>query len=135
MVSSQKILLTLMLFPIFQVLNSLGTYWLLRHFTHLSAETAKTLALAVFFLVPVYALILVRSYDTLWTTFKKFKYMAMKVFKRDLVDEFEKQMRRLAVGIREAVERHGKSVFVEFEGMRILKREDLGEISSPRRKL
>lgn len=44
-------------------------------------------------------------------------------------------MRELARGIRAAVEKYGKTVFTEdFDGMRILKREELKEIATPRHK-
>lgn len=64
---------------------------------------------------------LVRSYDTFGATFKKFKYLAYKLFKRDMIDEYEQKMRKLATEIRGAVDKFGKTVFSDFEEMRILK--------------
>lgn len=52
-----------------------------------------------------------------------------------MIDQYEKSMRELARGIRAAVEKYGKTVFTEdFDGMRILKREELKEIATPRHK-
>jgi hypothetical protein len=69
------------------------TYFFLTKFTKFRPETNYKIAIAVFLLVPVYALMMVKSVDSLGRTFKKLKHMFIKVFKRDLLDTYEKNMR------------------------------------------
>jgi hypothetical protein len=57
---------------------------------------------------------LVRSFDTFGATFKKFKYVALKLFNRDLVEDYEKKMKKLANFIRDMVDKYGKTVFTDF---------------------
>jgi hypothetical protein len=91
-VGSYKITASFLLFPIFQIINALITYFLLTKFTKLRPETNKKIAIAVFLLVPIYALMMVKSVDSLGRTFKKLKYMFIKVFKRNLLDTYERNM-------------------------------------------
>lgn len=73
-----------------------------------------------------------RSYDTLGATFKKFKYLALKLFKRDMIDQYEQKMRELSRVIRGGVEKYGKTVFNEqFDEIRIIKKEELHDIRTP----
>ena len=124
-VGSYKIMVSLVLFPIFQIVNSLLTYFVLTKLDKFSVTTNRRIALAVFFLVPIYALIMVRSVDSLGQTFKKLKYMFIKVFKRDLLDTYEKNMRELSRAIRSAVDKFGGSVFTDFDDIRIIKKDEL----------
>jgi hypothetical protein len=124
-VGSYKIKLSVILFPIFQIINALMTYYLLGKFTNFTPTTNKRIALAVFFLVPIYALMMVRSVDSLKRTFKKLKYLFIKVFKRDLLDTYEKNTRELSQNIRSAVDKFGETVFPDFEDIRILKKDEL----------
>lgn len=133
-VGSYKIMVSLVLFPIFQILNALFTYFVLAKIGKFSPTTNKRIAWGVFFLVPIYALVMVRSVDSLGQTFKKLKYMFVRAFKRDLLDTYERNMRELARGLRSAVDKFGGTVFSDFDEIRIIKREDMPELPSPRGK-
>lgn len=127
-VGSYKILVSLVLFPIFQVFNSIMTYVVLSNLTNWKPETVKKLAIAVLILVPLYALFMVRGLDSLGHAFKKLKYLFLKLFKRDSLDLYEKKVRELARHIRTAVDKYGKDVYNDFEEKRILKKGELVEI-------
>lgn len=131
-VASYKMMLSLVLFPVFQILNALLTYFVLSKIGKFSSTTNRRIALAVFFLVPIYALVMVRSVDSLGRTFKKLKYMFVKVFKRDLLDTYEKNMRNLSRAIRSAVDKFGGTVFEDFEEKRIIKKDELMELPTPK---
>lgn len=113
-VGSYKIMVSLVLFPIFQVINTVMTYIVLSKFTNWKPETIKKLSLAVLVLVPLYALFMVRGLDSLGHSFKKLKYLFLKLFKRDSLDLYEHKVRELARHIRNAVDKYGKDVYNDF---------------------
>lgn len=41
--------------------------------------------------MPIYALILVKSYDSLGRSWKKLKYLLMRVFKRSIYSQYEEK--------------------------------------------
>jgi hypothetical protein len=92
-VGSYKLLLSMLYFPISTGIHSLILFKILKKFTKFGTAKCVKICLLMFFLMPVYALIFVQCYDSLGVSWTKFKYLFMRLFKRNIYDEFEEKKR------------------------------------------
>jgi hypothetical protein len=87
-VGSYKILLSTILMPLTCAGHSALLYFVLQKFTKLSKPTILKLALGLFALQPIYALLFVKSYDSFNRSWEKLKFMFMRLFKPSIYEEF-----------------------------------------------
>lgn len=83
-VGSYKIMLSSFLLPLTCAAHSTILYFLLKKFTKLAPKTILKLALGLFALQPIYALLFVKSFDSLKRSWKKMTFMFWRVFKRGI---------------------------------------------------
>lgn len=79
------------------------------------------MCLLVPLLMPLYALLLVRSYDSLGRSWKKLKYLLLRVFKRSIYTRFEEKKKELSSMIVKMVDEYGEKVIEDFDHTRIIK--------------
>ena len=99
-VGSYKILLSLLLFPFTNILNSFIIYKLLDYYTELEDSTCFKIVLLVYFLLPFFLTFMVRSYDSMFRTINKLKFYITRLFKRDIYIDIMKKRKHLSVHIR-----------------------------------
>lgn len=83
-VGSYKILLSMIYFPITTAAHTYILYKCLRKFTEFETSKCWRICMLVPALMPIYALIFVQSYDSLGRSWKKLKYLFMRLFKRNV---------------------------------------------------
>ena len=88
-VGSYKILLSMIYFPITTGLHTAILYKCLRKFTEYSKEKCWKICLLVPLLMPLYAFLLVKSYDSLGRSWHKLKYLFIRLFKRSVYTEIK----------------------------------------------
>ncbi len=75
-------------FPLTSIGHSTALYFALQKWTDFSKIKSVKLAVGLSLLMPIYALILVKSYDSFGSSFKKLKYLFTRIFKRDIYEQF-----------------------------------------------
>ena len=71
--------------------------------------------------MPIYALVFVQSYDSLGRSWRKLKYLFMRLFKRNIYTEFEEKKRKFSRKIVDMVDQYGDEVIEDFRATRIIK--------------
>lgn len=71
-------------FPITTTIHTFILYKCLRKFTDFDVSKCWKICLLVPLLMPIYALIFVQSYDSLGRSWKKLKFLFMRLFKRSI---------------------------------------------------
>lgn len=81
-VGSYKIMIGSVLLPLTAVVHSFLVYLALGKWTKLENKTKLQICLGLFALQPIYALLFVKSYDSLFRSYKKLKYFFARLFKK-----------------------------------------------------
>ena len=71
------------------MIHTAAAYKCLKSYTDLESSNCLKISLLIPLLMPVYAWILVKSYDSLGRSFTKLKYLFVRIFKRSVYGEFE----------------------------------------------
>ena len=90
-VGSYKILLSMIYFPITTVLHTFLAYQCLNRFTDYEPTKCLKLSLLIPLLLPIYAMIIVKSYDSLGRSFAKLTTLFVRMFKRSMYTEVEEK--------------------------------------------
>lgn len=77
-------------------------------------KKAVKLSLLVFALQPIYALLFVKSYDSLKRSWKKLKFMFMRMFKSNIYTDFNREKKEIQKKIMKAVDNYGSEVVENF---------------------
>ena len=80
--------------------------------------------------MPLYALALVKSYDSLGRSFKKLKFLFARIFKRSVYTQFDAKRKELSQEIMNMVEKYGGEVIKDFATNRIVKPDEIQPNSS-----
>ena len=75
--------------------------------------------------MPIYAYLLVKSYDSFGRSFTKLKLLFLRLFRRSIYTEFNTKKKELGGKIMELVDKHGGDVVEDFEMNRIVKPEEI----------
>ena len=124
-VGSYKILLCTYLMPLTCAVHSTLVYFLLKKFTKIAKNNILKIALGMFALQPIYALLFVKSYDSFKRSWYRLKFLFMRLFKPNIYDDFNRSKREIQKKILDVVEEMGDKVVENFEENRILKKEEL----------
>ncbi len=121
-VGSYKIMLSSFLLPLTCAAHSTILYFALKKFSKLEPKTILKLSLGLFALQPIYALVFVKSFDSLRRSWKKLTFMFWRMFKRDIYTEFNREKKELQKKIMEMVNQLGEEVVENFKENRVLKK-------------
>jgi len=113
-VGSYKIMLSSFLLPLTCSLHSTLFYFVLKKYTKLAPGTVLKVALGLFALQPIYALLFVKSYDSFNRSWKKLKFNFLRLFKRDIYTEFNREKKDIQKKIIEMVNKLGEEVVENF---------------------
>ena len=89
-VGSYKILLSTILMPLTCAGHSVLLFYLLQRFGKYTRDTNLKMAIGLFLLQPIYALLFVKSYDSFNTSWQKLKIMFLRLFKPNIYQDFNK---------------------------------------------
>lgn len=95
-VSSYKILLSMFLLPATAVVHSSLLYFVLTKYFEVDKKKSIKASLISFALLPIYALIMVKSYDSFGRSWTKLKYMFWRLFNRNFYNKFNDQKNQLS---------------------------------------
>ena len=90
-VGSYKILLSMIYFPITRCIHMLLCFKGLQKFTDWDSKKCWKFCFLIPLLMPIYALGLVKSFDSLGRSLKKLQFLFTRVFKRSVYTEFDKK--------------------------------------------
>jgi hypothetical protein len=121
-VGSYKVLLSMFMFPATALIHSGLLFTVLTRYFKFDHKKSLKASLLSFILLPIYALIMVKSYDSFGESWTKLKYMFWRLFNRNFYDKFNQQKKQLSKKILEMVEKHGNEVVGNLEENRILKK-------------
>ena len=124
-VGSYKIMLSSFLLPLTCGLHSTLLYFILKRYSRLAPRTVAKVAVGLFALQPVYALLFVKSYDSFKRSWKKLKFNFLRLFKRDIYSEFNREKKDIQKKIIEMVNKLGEEVVENFKDNRVLKKEEV----------
>lgn len=102
------------LLPLTCAIHSGILYMLLKRYTQMDQKKAVKLSLLVFALQPIYALLFVKSYDSLKRSWKKLKFMFMRMFKSNIYTDFNREKKEIQKKIMKAVDNYGSEVVENF---------------------
>lgn len=102
------------LLPLTCAIHSGILYMLLKKYTQMDQKKAVKLSLLVFALQPIYALLFVKSYDSLKRSWKKLKFMFMRMFKSNIYTDFNREKKEIQKKIMKAVDNYGSEVVENF---------------------
>lgn len=125
MVGSYKILLCTFLMPLTCAGHSALLYYVLKKFTKLEKKTILKMALGLFALQPIYALLFVKSYDSFRRSWYRLKFLFMRLFKPNIYEDFNRNKREIQRQVLKIVEEKGHQVVENFNENRILKKDEL----------
>lgn len=91
----------------------------------MNKNKAIKLSLLLFALQPIYALLFVKSYDSLKRSWKKLKFMFWRMFKPNIYTDFNREKKEIQKKIMKAVDTFGSEVVENFSENRVLKHEDM----------
>jgi hypothetical protein len=109
-VGSYKIILSSSLLPLTCAVHSSILYFVLKRFTKMAPATILKIALGLFALQPIYALLFVKSYDSFKRSWKKLMFMGWRIFKRNIYTDFNREKRDIQKKIIEMVNKLGEEV-------------------------
>ncbi len=89
-VGSYKIMLSSLLLPLTCAVYSAILYFALKKYTKLEDKTIMKATIGLFSLQPIYALLFVKSYDSLKRSWKKLKYLFKRTFNPNAYNEFNR---------------------------------------------
>jgi hypothetical protein len=124
-VGSYKIMLSSFMLPLTCAVHSILLYFALQKFTKFTQKTQLKLSIGLFVLQPIYALLFVKSYDSFKRSWKKLKFLFLRMFKRDIYKEFNRDKKDLQKIIIELVNKIGEEVVENFHENRVLKKEEV----------
>jgi len=124
-VGSYKILLCTFLMPLTCAGHSALLYYVLKKFTKLEKKTILKMALGLFALQPIYALLFVKSYDSFRRSWYRLKFLFMRLFKPNIYEDFNRNKREIQRQVLKIVEEKGHQVVENFNENRILKKDEL----------
>jgi hypothetical protein len=84
-------MLSSFLLPITCAIHSAILYGALKYWTKLEQKTILKISLGLFALQPIYALLFVKSYDSFKKSWLKINYLFMRLFKKDVYTEFNRE--------------------------------------------
>jgi hypothetical protein len=84
------------LFPLTALIHSGLLFALLTRYFKISKKTSLKASLLSFLLLPIYALIMVKSYDSFGESRTKLKYLFWRLFNRGFYDKFNQQKKQLS---------------------------------------
>jgi len=100
-------------------------YYVLKKFTKLEKKTILKMALGLFALQPIYALLFVKSYDSFRRSWYRLKFLFMRLFKPNIYEDFNRNKREIQRQVLKIVEEKGHQVVENFNENRILKKDEL----------
>ena len=83
------------------------------------------MALGLFALQPIYALLFVKSYDSFRRSWYRLKFLFMRLFKPNIYEDFNRNKREIQRQVLKIVEEKGHQVVENFNENRILKKDEL----------
>ena len=92
-VGSYKILLSTFLMPLTCAGHSTLLYFILKKFSKLPKKTILKIALGMFALQPIYALLFVKGYDSFKRSWYRLKFLFMRLFKPNIYEDFNRSKR------------------------------------------
>jgi glycerol-3-phosphate O-acyltransferase/dihydroxyacetone phosphate acyltransferase len=113
-VGSYKILLSMIYFPITTGIHTTLFYFGLRKFTEYGREKCLKLSLLIPLFMPIYAMLMVKSYDSFGRSFRKLTLLFLRLFRRSIYDEFNQKKKQMSNKITELVDKYGGEVFEDF---------------------
>jgi phosphate/sulfate permease len=90
-VGSQKIILSSFMLPLTGLIHSVLLYFILRNFSKLDKKTILKALMGVLVLLPVYALLFVKSYDSFKHSFDRLKILFLTLCKNNFYEELNKE--------------------------------------------
>lgn len=114
-VSSYKILLSMFLLPATAVVHSSLLYFVLTKYFQVDHKKSLKASLISFALLPIYALLMVKSYDSFGQSWTKLKLMFWRLFNRNFYNKFNAQKKQLSKKILEFIDKHGEEVVENLE--------------------
>ena len=121
----------MILFPITAGVNSTWFYFLLTKVFKVEVKHALISSGLLAALLPLYSIILVKSYDSLGRSFVKLKFFFMRLFKRSLTREFNKTKKKLSKEIIKIVDEQGPEIY-GIEENRIIQANEIEPPSTSR---
>lgn len=98
------------LLPTTAVIHSSLLYFILTRYFKVDAKKSLKASAISFALLPIYALILVKSYDSFGRSWTKLKQMFWRLFNRNFYEKFNNQKKHLSKKILEFIDKHGEEV-------------------------
>jgi hypothetical protein len=95
------------LFPATALIHSGLLFTVLTRYLKFDNKKSLKASILSFIFLPIYALIMVKSYDSFGESWTKLKYMFWRLFNRNFYDKFNQQKKQLSKKILEMVEKHG----------------------------
>ena len=114
-VGSYKIMLGAYMLPLTCAAHSALLFFILKRLTKFAQPKIIKICLAMFALQPIYALLLVKSFDSFKTSFKKLRYLFANFFRGDVYDKFNRRRKELQKKIITMVEKVGGDVVENFD--------------------
>jgi len=84
------------LFPATAAVHSSLLYFVLTKYFQVDQKKSIKASLISFALLPIYALIMVKSYDSFGQSWTKLKYLFWRLFNRDFYNKFNAQKKQLS---------------------------------------
>jgi hypothetical protein len=81
-------MLSMFLLPLTASIHSTGLYFLLTKYFKVAHQKSLKASLLLFALLPIYALILVKSFDSFGRSWTKLKHFFLRLFNRSVYDKF-----------------------------------------------
>jgi len=100
-------------------------YYVLKKFTKLEKKTILKMALGLFALQPIYALLFVKGYDSFRRSWYRLKFLFMRLYKPNIYEDFNRNKREIQRQVLKIVEEKGHQVVENFNENRILKKDEL----------
>lgn len=97
-------------FPITTSLHTIIFYKCLKKFTEFETNKCLKLSLLIPLLMPIYAFLMVKSYDSFGRSFTKLKLLFFRLFRRSIYTEFNNKKKELSQKIIEFVDKYGGDV-------------------------
>ena len=107
-----------MSYPFLTSIHTLLCFKALRKFTEWESSKCWKVCMLIPLLMPIYALGLVKSFDSLGRSFKKLKFLFVRIFKRSVYTEFDKTRKELSKDILGLVDKYGAEVIEDFNNNR-----------------
>ena len=106
-IGSYKIILSSFMLPLTGIIHSILLYFGLKKYTKLDHNSIVKASIGLFALLPVYAFLFVRSYDSFKRSVDRLKLLFMSLFKKNAYKEFNKEKKQLQKKVLAIVEEEG----------------------------